>query len=191
MYLGYACYKPLVRANVSYSFGTNGVKISVDYEDEKEFFLFLPRIGFALTLDKSYDKLKYYAYGPEETYSDMYLFAKKAEYENTVDKEYYHYVKPQESGSHFSADWAEISDGENVVRIEGMQSFSALPYSWNDLANAKHDYELPKRSKTYLSADFYMTGVGTGHCGSLPSEKCRVPHVGKGEICFIFKKENS
>ncbi|MBQ8658479.1 MAG: hypothetical protein IJ506_05020 [Clostridia bacterium] len=189
VYLGYACFKPLIRATVAYSFGKNGVKISVDYQDEEEFFLFLPRVGFTLTLDKAYNKVKYFAYGPQETYSDMYLFSKKGEYENTVDKEYYHYVKPQESGSHFSPDWAEVSDGRNAVRIEGMQSFSALPYSWSVLANTKHDYELPEPDATYLSADFYMTGVGTGHCGSLPSENCRVPHSGKGEICFIFKNE--
>jgi len=189
VYLGHACFKPLVKAVVLYSFGENGVNISIEYEDEKEFFLFLPRIGFTLQLDKAYDKLKYLAYGPQETYSDMYSFSKKAEYESTVKKQYYHYVKPQESGSHFSADWAEVSNGKNIVRIEGMQSFSALPYSRDVLANTKHDYELPESDATYLSADFYMTGVGSGHCGSLPSENCRVPHSGKGEICFIFKAE--
>lgn len=189
VYLGYACFKPLIHATVVYTFGENGVRISVNYQDEKEFFLFLPRIGFTLTLDKKYAKVKYLAYGPQETYSDMYQFAKKAEYENAVLNEYHHYVKPQESGSHFAPDWAEVSDGANTVRIEGMQSFSALPYSCKTLANTKHDYELPEPDATYLSADFYMTGVGTGHCGSLPSEKCRVPHAGKGEICFIFKTD--
>lgn len=43
----------------------------------------------------------YVPFEPEETYCDTYNFVFKEKYNDTVDRQYHHYVKPQESGSHY------------------------------------------------------------------------------------------
>ena len=93
--------RPIVQARLSYTFCKEGVKIGVRYElQQTHYFDYLPRIGFAIKTDKKYDKVKYLAYGPYETYADSYDFAFKGEYAGSVNEQYHHYVKPQESGNY-------------------------------------------------------------------------------------------
>lgn len=178
---------PVLGATLTYSFCENGVRIAADYKvNDGTKFEFLPRIGFALKLDGAFDKLKYCAYGDDETYCDMYEYAIKGEYESAVKDQYKHYIKPQESGSHYLPDYAELSDGKRVVRVNGMTSFSALPYSVQQLESVAHDYELPPSDGTYLSVDYFMSGLGTNACGHLPFEGYVTPNVGNGAIEFYF-----
>lgn len=182
-------YMPLIKMKAVYTFVENGVEISIDYvSDDKNYIYYMPRIGVSMKLDKSFSKLKYVAYGPWETYSDSYLHTVKDEYESTVAREYHHYVKPQESGSHFGADKVSVSNGKVFVTAFGMQSFSVLPYSSITLTNAMHDYELPESDGTYVSLDYFMSGLGTNSCGPMPQEKYRVPKAGKGKITVRFDK---
>lgn len=93
-------------------FSDNGVSIATECEQtDTTKFEFLPRIGFCIKLDKDFNKLKYNAYGDDETYCDMYEYAIKGEYESEVKEQYKHYVKPQECGSHYLPDYAEVCDG--------------------------------------------------------------------------------
>ncbi len=186
--VGSVCYRPYMEMKLSYDFYAEGVELSVCYEvTQPQYFEFLPRIGFTWKLTSDYKQLKYLAYGPEETYADCVNFAWKGEYEGSVDAQYYPYPNPQESGSHCGADWAEISNGERAVRAEGMESFSAIPYAAEWLANAKHQSELPASDGTYFNLDIAMSGTGTGACGPLPLPPYRVPNKGKGKIALLFK----
>lgn len=187
--LAAVCVRPFIKATLTYLFYKEGVKMKVNYEVlQKHYFDYLPRVGFALTLDKKYDKLKYLAYGPWETYSDSHNFAFKGEYEDQVVNQYHHYLKPQESGSHHGAEYVELTDGVNVIRAEGMTSFSALPYSAKTLASATHDEELPEISATYLSLDLQMSGLGSNSCGPNPLKQYIVKDKDEGEITLLFKK---
>ncbi len=179
--------KPIIKAKITYAFSHNGVSIATEYElTDTTKFEFLPRIGFCLKLDKAFNKLKYNAYGDDETYCDMYEYAIKGEYESTVKAQYKHYVKPQECGSHYLPEYAEVTGGKNKVRVDGMRSFSCLPYSAEQIENTKHDYELPESDGAYLCADCFMSGLGTNACGELPYEMYRTPSRGAGKITFIF-----
>lgn len=189
--VGHSAYLPLLKGTLTYSFGDNGLEISLKYKVEERYFKFLPRLGFKIKLDKKYSKLRYLAYGPEETYSDMYEFAMKKEYFADVKDEYFHYVRPQESGSHYSADYAEISDGKNAIRFEKLGSFSATGYDEHVLTDTKHDYELPEIDATYFCADICMSGLGTNACGTLPTEEHRVPNEGDYSFRVVFKKEEA
>lgn len=180
--------RPIVQARLSYTFCKEGVKIGVRYElQQTHYFDYLPRIGFAIKTDKKYDKVKYLAYGPYETYADSYDFAFKGEYAGSVNEQYHHYVKPQESGSHYRAEYAEITDGKHCIRAEGMQSFSALPYSAETLESTAHDDELPETDGTYFCMDIAMSGLGSNSCGPIPLEKYRVKKKENGEITLLFR----
>jgi len=130
IHVGYACFAPLIAAELSYTFTDRGLKTDIAYRVcDEEHISYLPRIGLKMTLGGSFDRLSYLAYGPNETYCDLYEFARKDEYCSLVSQQYHPYVMPQESGSHFGVDYVELTDGETVIRAEGMQSFSALQYS--------------------------------------------------------------
>ncbi len=185
--LASVCFRPYVEMKLVYAFYEEGVELSVDYEvTQPHYFEFLPRIGLDWKLDTKYKTLKYLAYGPEETYSDCYQFAFKGVYASEVDKEYFRYAKPQESGNHHAMDWAELSDGVHTLRVEGASSFSAIPYSSDMLTDCKHDEELPVSDGSYLHLDFAHSGVGSNACGPMPTPDCRVPNKGKGKIRILF-----
>ena len=143
-----------------------------------------------MILPKKFKDLKYLAYGPSESYNDMSAYCHKAVFSASVADEYYHYIKPQENGSHCGAEFAEISDGEITVRAEGMRSFSALPYGADILSDTAHDDELPDQENTYFCTDYYMSGLGSNSCGPELEEKYRVPLAGNGRITFFWKKNH-
>lgn len=184
----YNSLRPWMDLNLRYDFAESGVNIDINYLTRKEYFSSLPRLGFKLALQKSFSMLHYCAYGPGESYSDLYEYTAKGIYDSDINDEYIHYIKPQECGSHCGADFAELSDGVLTIRAEGMRSFSALPYDSRILSVCKHDDELPVPEKSYFCVDLFMGGLGTASCGPGVSNELRVPDHGKGNITFFWKK---
>ena len=191
--LSKGAYVPFLKGKITYTFYENGVNVSFDYAmqkcvylSESGYFNYYPRVGLKLKLDKSFNQVKYLGYGNGETYPDMYTYALKNEYVSNVEKQYYNYYKPQETGAHYLSDFVELSNENAKIRVEGMQSFSAIPYSIETLSNAKHYDELPKSDATYLSVDYYISGLGTNSCGPMPTEDVRLPLIAYGEIFFIL-----
>ncbi len=184
----YNSARPRLEAEIVYTFAENGVRISLSYLSGLDRRASLPRIGFEMRLSSDFSDLHYRAYGPGHTYADFYEYARKGEFRSKVADEYFRYVRPQECGSHWDADFAEVSDGEMTVRAEGMRSFSALPYAANTIAKAAHDDELPAPEGTFFNADICMAGLGSNSCGPSLPEKYRVPQNGKGCVTFYWKK---
>lgn len=175
-----------VKFTQTYTFVEGGFSASIEY-DSIDYIVTLPRVGLSTSLDKSYDKVIYYAYGPSESYSDRHISCIRDHYEDMVENMMQHYVRPQETGSHYGAKYVELSDGETTIRVEGDFSFSALPYSSYTLGEVKHDWELPESDATYLSVDYFMAGAGSNSCGPKLPEEHRVPQSGKGFVTFIVK----
>lgn len=181
---GFASRRPPLYYILCYTFGEEGFDVTADYRTTVPF---VPRFGLCMKLSSSFDSLRYCAYGPGESYVDKHLGACKDVFSGKVSAEYSHlYIRPQESGSHFGADFAEVSDGSTTVRAEGMQSFSAVGYSAEVLTDTKHDDELPPADGTYFTADFAMRGIGSHSCGPELPARYRVPEKGKGKIGFRF-----
>ena len=144
-------------------------------------------MGLKTKLSKKFDKVKYYGFGPYEAYIDKRIASVKDVYEDKVKDLMVHYVRPQENGSHYGTEFMEITDGKTVLRAEDNFSFSALPYSAETLTDCAHDWELPKSDGTYLSLDFFMSGIGSHSCGPVLDEKWEAPKKGKGSITLIIK----
>ena len=179
--------KPLAGYTIRYTFGEDGFDAEAEFA-VSEYFRSLPRFGLGMRLNKRFNRVKYCAYGPGESYSDKCLGTYKDVFLSKVSDEYSHlYIRPQESGSHWGADFAEVTDGKTVVYAEGMQSFSAVGYSAEELTHTRHDDELPASDATYFTADFSMCGIGSRSCGpELPFRYC-VPARGRGQIGFRFR----
>ena len=132
-------------------------------------------------------KFAYKGYGPHESYIDKRLASEYGAYTSTAAKEYFRYVKPQESGSHF-ASTEVVLDGGVEITAQKPFSFSVLPYAAQTLANAAHDFELREDGNVYISLDVAMSGVGTNSCGPDLAEEYRAPKEGNNTFRLIFSE---
>ncbi len=177
---------PAVYYTLTYTFGENGVSVELDYECEK-YVECLPRIGFATEIDEEYENVRYYGYGPYESYIDRRISCIKDIYEDTVSNMEVNYVKPQENGSHYGTEWLELTGGKHVIRVEGAFSFSTLPHSAKEYTETKHDWELPTRHATHVCIDYFMTGIGSNSCGPALDPQYYTPEKGNGKFTIILK----
>lgn len=185
-YMATMRFIPCVYFTLTYTFGYNAVSVAIDYKCEK-YVGCLPRIGFETSLDKSFENVSYYGYGPYESYIDRRISCIKDVYTDTVSNMEVNYVKPQENGSHYGTEWLELANDVNALRIEGNVSFSALPHSTKEYCSVAHDWELPKRHSTHLCVDYFMTGIGSNSCGPVLDPKWYTPMEGKGSFLIIVK----
>jgi beta-galactosidase len=148
---------------IYYTILANGV-LNVDYEFTPGSGLAdLPRVGMQMQIPSEYDNVKWYGKGPHATYWDRQLGAATGIYEASVKKDYFHYVRPQESNNKWATRWAMLTDKEgNGLLISSDQhlSFSAWPYSMDDIEKAQHINELPNRDFITVNIDHLQMGVG-------------------------------
>ncbi len=140
-----------------------------------------PKIGFAFAADGGYGKFIYHGYGPYESYKDKMLSSEYGEYTSSAEENFCHYIKPQETGSHFGSTFLDI---KNLVKVTADRpfSFSVLPYSTQELLIKKHDFELVKDGNVHVCIDCDMRGVGSNSCG--PELKKEYETAREGEITF-------
>lgn len=181
---------PAVKFVMKYKFFAEGVKTSIEYDyTPLKKSVFLPRIGLMTKLNKNYEDIEFYGYGPQESYIDKRYACIRDIYKTTVGDNFVHYIRSQENGSHYGTLYAEITDGKTTVRLQNGTGFSfcASPYSIKTIEDARHDDSLPESDATYLYADFYMSGIGSNSCGPELNAKYRTPDSGKGEVDIIIK----
>ena len=128
----------------------------------------LRRAGLVCGIDSALNKVNYYALGPWENTVDRKDGVVVGRYSTTVDNMAAPYVKPQSSGSREGLREVTFTDnnGEGIkIETEGNVSFSALPYTDEDLMNANHYWDMEKRPYTVLHLDAWMRGIGNASCG--------------------------
>ena len=126
----------------------------------------LPRFGKAFRLDAGFGDVRYYG-RCGESYLDMKDQFPVEECICKVGDMTEPNLRPQESGSRFDTRWAEISDGENIVRFDAVDKpfeLSVKPYSDKELIGMKHR-EDEKCTGTYVTINAFQQGIGTGSCG--------------------------
>lgn len=173
---GWSIYQPLVRAKTTLRFYDNGaVRIVSDAQTGSK-LTFLPRFGLRFFLDERFMDVRYYGYGPTESYIDKHNATYLGEFSGKVSDLHEDYIRPQENGSHYGCRFAEISDGDTVVRIESESNFSfnASVYTQEELSSKRHNFELEKSGFTVVCADSAMAGVGSTSCGPALDEKYRI-----------------
>lgn len=129
----------------------------------------VPRLGMVLRLPKEYSNISWYGRGPGESYPDRKLSCPVGRWKSTVDKQYTHYPRPQDSGNHEDCTEVTLTTKKGkqirITAVDSPFSFSALPYSVADIASAKHDTDLKLSDYTYLSIDCAVLGLGNSSCG--------------------------
>ncbi len=179
-------YKAIFDYTLTYTFFDGTVNADIEFEFD-EMAIYAPRLGFVTQIDKSFNKVKYFGYGPYANYVDHRSHCIKDWHENTVENMEVTYVKPQENGSHSDCNYLEITDGNSIIGVQGEFSFSALPHTITEYEKTAHNWELPESSCTELCIDYFMSGVGSNSCGPSLAEKYQTPKKGKSSIVIYFK----
>lgn len=132
----------------------------------------LPLYGVQIPLQKKFDDFIYYGKGPDENYIDRSSGCKIDVYGSTARDNVTPYLRPQECGNRTEVRWTEVLDkqmqGIRASMVHHPLQISVLPYSFLQLQEADHQYELPASNKTWLTVMGDHMGVGGENSWGLP-----------------------
>ena len=152
----------------------------------------LPRIGFALQLDKSFAKCDWYGRGPRENYPDSKAAAHVGHYSLDVTQMNVIYDYPQETGNRENTYLASFTDNDGkCLSVIGSDefSFSYHDFTLESLNNAVHKNELVKSDDyNYLYVDYKVRGLGSRACGPEPEAEYEL-HPHSFEFSFMLSGE--
>ncbi len=134
----------------------------------------LPRFGFCIPLDKSFNNVTWFGRGEKESYCDALTNAPVGLYNAKIENTYTVFDVPQESGNHENTQFVTIDNGKNTLSIsaQGNMSFSYHDFTLDTLEKARHRNELIKDPNfNYLYIDYKMRGLGSKSCGPDPEEQ--------------------
>ncbi len=180
----------VVRGKVQWLVKPNGeIALTCDAERRQQ-DPFLPRFGLRLFLPKAMDQITYFGYGPYESYIDKRRSSFRHLYSAKVADLHEDYIKPQENGSHYDCSMVQAADADYVLQVTGESfSFSASPYTQEELTKKPHNFELEKCDSTVLCVDAYQSGIGSNSCGPALAEAYRVPREMHFACTFsVFQK---
>lgn len=105
-----------------------------------------------------------------DTYPDRLEAAQIGLWQSTVGEQYVHYPRPQDSGNHEQVSQITITDNKGkgwVVTSDDDHtlSFTAVPYSIQQLCSTAHDCDLQPEPYVYLHLDAAVMGLGNSSCG--------------------------
>ncbi|MBR4606501.1 MAG: DUF4981 domain-containing protein [Lachnospiraceae bacterium] len=174
---GWSMHQPFARCETEMLFGKDGsLRIITDGETSNK-VTFLPRFGLRLFLKQEFDRVRYYGFGPEESYIDKRRASWLGLFNAKVSEMYVDYIRPQENGSHYGCKYLELKGRDARIRFEGARpfSFNVSEYTQEELTEKKHNFELEKSGSTVVCVDGAMSGIGSASCGPSLSDKYRIP----------------
>lgn len=168
-------------------------KLTTDQTKEKMPDLF--RFGMELTMPKAFRAIDFYGRGPWENYIDRQGAARIGRYTQSVDDQYWGYIRPQESGNKSDLRWWKLTNPDgNGFQIESDAPFeaSALPYAMDDLDDGpakrqSHSGSLVKRDFVTLNIASKQMGLGCENSwGAWPLREYLLPY-GDYEFDFVLR----
>ncbi len=152
------------------------------------------RFGMQMQMPKSFETVEYYGRGPIENYSDRNHSTDLGIYRQSVDDQFYSYIRPQETGTKTDIRWwKQLNAGGNGLKVVGDAPFSAsaLHYTICSLDDGeqkdqRHSPEVQKADLTNLIIDKAQMGLGcVNSWGALPLPQYMLPY-GDYEFTFIL-----
>lgn len=143
--------------------GSGRIQVEASYQPEKENIPLMPKFGMRMRLPSDMDEVEWYGRGEFENYPDRKTAAFLGLYRLPLNEFITDYIVPQDNANRCDVRWFSLSNQDKRgVKITGLQPlcFRAWPYGEDDLENAEHTYELPKRDYINLNIDLNIHGVG-------------------------------
>ncbi len=146
--------------------GAVNVDVSYDLANASVNNTRMLRVGNNFVLPAGFENINWFGRGEYETMSDRRSSAKFGAFESTVDKMFYPYLYPQDTGNVTGVKWFTVTDPSKKAAIavasEGEFEASALHFTADELTKAKHPYDLERHDETYLSISSISSGAGNG-----------------------------
>lgn len=176
---------------VTYGFNLDGeIQVSIDYRPISKDIPNIPKFGMRMRIPADYKDVEWYGRGPWENYPDRKMSQFIGHYRLPL-REYLHdYSKPQDNGNRCDVRWFEISSTNHTIRIDGCQPLCirAWDYGEEDLAMARHPYELRRGKFVNLNIDLDLNGVGgSDSWGARPLPQYTVSGNEPHSYSFIMK----
>ena len=153
------------------------------------------RFGMRAALNKNLSNIQYYGRGPIENYADRNNSTNIGKYAQTVDEQFYSYIRPQETGTKTDIRWwNQTNKGGNGIQLVGKAPFSAsaLHYTMESLDDGlekdqRHSELVPQTDCVNFCIDKVQMGLGcVNSWGALPLDKYMVPYQ-DCEFTFVIK----
>lgn len=177
--------------------GSGDIVVKASFKPGKTDLPRLPRIGMQMVMPAGFERITWLGPGPQETYCDR-KDARFGLYNGAVrDQLYWDYVKPGESGNKVDVRWVALTNKKGVGLLaisdpSQLLSVNALHHTTDDLQNAKHPFQLPKRDFVVLNLDLKQQGLGGDNSwGAWPHEPSLIPcqeYTYSFRLCPIDKK---
>lgn len=180
---------PESECSVSYSVFADGTVDVVLTYDPVEELADMPEFGMMFKMDADFHRLKWYGYGPEETYNDRVRGARLSVFEAEVS-DMPSYLVPQECGNHEGVRYAYITDdnGHGLRLSADSMSLCVLPYTPHELENAAHIYELPDIHYTVVRPALGRMGIaGDDSWGAMTHSEYLLDTSGKMVFRFSMR----
>lgn len=177
MAFGKSIYEPFGRVRAKYTVTSSGrLDIECEFETQSNKLTFLPRFGLRTFVDRGFDTVSYYGFGPYESYIDKHQASYMGLFTAKVEDMYEPYIKPQENSSHYGCTYLDLQGKKVDICVSGEGfSFNASQFTQEELAKKRHRHELRRDENNVICIDFAHAGVGTHSCGPELKEKYRVP----------------
>lgn len=152
------------------------------------------RFGMQVAMPKSFDTVEYYGRGPIENYSDRNHSTDLAIYRQTVEEQFFSYIRPQENGTKTDIRWwkqLNVSGNGWHIAADAPFSASALNYTIDSLDDGQHkgqshSEEVKKADLTNLCIDKAQMGLGcVNSWGAWPLQQYQLPYADY-EFTFIL-----
>ena len=142
------------------------MKYAAEVADKRPY---LPRFGVRMFMNNQFDHVKYYGYGPYESYIDKHQASYMGFFSQPISEMHEDYIKPQENSSHWGCEYVKINSSDTLVIFEAEKpfSFNASEYSQEEISAKKHHYELEKSGYSVVCIDYKQSGIGSASCGPL------------------------
>lgn len=130
-----------------------------------------PRIGIRLDLPLGLDRADWFGLGPDETYPDSRAAGRVGRFSADIDALGAGYAMPQETGHRSALRSLTMSGPAGALRVTTRRIETELPgfmlakHTAQQVAAARHPWELPEPTATYLYLDVAQHGLGSRSCG--------------------------
>ena len=188
--------------NLAYEINNEGaIKItqSLKADPEKQISNMF-RFGMQIVMPKSFERVVYYGRGPIENYSDRKTVTDIGIYDQSVDEQFYSYIRPQETGTKSDIRWWKmLNPAGNGIQITSEDAFSAsaLHYTIESLDEGPskkngHSPEVPKADLTNVLVDKVQMGLGcVTSWGALPLADYMLPYQDYEFVYLITPLKNT
>jgi beta-galactosidase len=130
----------------------------------------LPRIGLQMQIPGEFRTVAWYGRGPEESYWDRNTAAAVGRYSASIDKMWFPYPRPQETGNRTDVRWATFTNAQGIGwKVTGLPTFyfSAWPFRMTEIDHFassapghRHPSEIVFSKDITVNLDYRQMGIG-------------------------------